>query len=89
MEFSQFVGFIKRNKLQTESFFVGQNQCELFCYYKYIPDITIIYHTYFLSTSLACCLGSAVDLKFIDALVLVSTCGLLQSFSRLAKFLSY
>lgn len=26
-ELSQFIGFFKRNKLQSESFFVGPNQC--------------------------------------------------------------
>ena len=30
IELSQFISFIKRNKLQIETFFIGQNQCK-FC----------------------------------------------------------
>lgn len=29
IELSQFVDFIKHNKLQTESFIIGSNQCKL------------------------------------------------------------
>lgn len=29
IELSQFVSFIKRNKLQTETFVIGHNQCKL------------------------------------------------------------
>lgn len=29
IEISQFVSFVKRNKLQTESFCIGPNECEL------------------------------------------------------------
>lgn len=31
IELSQFIDFIKHNKLQTESFIIGPNQCE-FCF---------------------------------------------------------
>lgn len=33
-EMCELVSFVKRNKLQTESFFIGQNQCELIAVYK-------------------------------------------------------
>lgn len=30
VELSQFIDFFKRNKLESESFFVGANQCEFY-----------------------------------------------------------
>lgn len=31
MELSQLVNFVKRNKFQSETFFIGQNQCKFYC----------------------------------------------------------
>lgn len=28
IELSEFISFVKRNRLQTESFIIGQNQCK-------------------------------------------------------------
>lgn len=33
-EMCELISFIKRNKLQTESFVIGQNQCEFIAVYK-------------------------------------------------------
>lgn len=62
-ELSQFIGFVKRNKLQSETFFIAHNECELCCCYFKI-------HTYVPFSFVSCLLlaliysGIVLQIKF-------------------------